>query len=60
MLLFILNMVRMYICTQINFLLVRHDLQQFLRACSVSFYVRIFEHNFVDYKEKIRRHTDVW
>ena len=31
-----------------------------LRACSVSFYVRIFEHNFVDYKEKIRRHTDVW
>ena len=30
-----------------------------LRACSVSFYVRIFEHNFVDYKEKIRRHTDV-
>ncbi|WP_295219678.1 SpaA isopeptide-forming pilin-related protein [Ruminococcus sp.] len=31
-----------------------------VRACSVSFYVRIFEHNFVVYKEKIRRHTDVW
>ena len=36
----------------------RHDGD--IRACSVSFYVRIFEHNFVDYKEKIRRHTDVW
>ena len=30
-----------------------------LRACSVSFYVRMFEHNFVVNKEKIRRNTDV-
>ena len=29
------------------------------RACSVSFYVRMFEHNFVVNKEKIRRNTDV-
>jgi len=29
----------------------------FLRACSVSLSVRIFEHNFVEGKEKIRRHT---
>ena len=31
-----------------------------LRACSVSFYVRIFKHDFVDDKEKIYRHTVVW
>ncbi len=30
-----------------------------IRACSESFYVRIFVHNFVVYKEKIRRNTVV-
>ena len=30
-----------------------------LRACYVSFYVRIFAHDFVGDKEKIRRHTVV-
>ena len=30
-----------------------------IRACSVSFYVRMFEHNFVVNKEKVRRNTDV-
>ena len=31
-----------------------------VRACSVSFYAQIFEHDFVSDKEKIRRHTVVW
>ena len=31
-----------------------------LRAFSVYRRVRIFEHNFVEGKEKIRRHTVVW
>ena len=34
--------------------------EQSLRACSASFYVRIFKHDFVGDKEKIYRHTVVW
>ena len=50
----------LFLRDQIPYIRLKDAGENFFRACSVSFYVRIFEHNFDEDKAKIRRHTVVW
>jgi len=38
----------------------RQEQMKNIRACSHKMNVRIFEHNFGEYKAKKWKHTDVW